>query len=215
MSPFFPTMERIEEIKYTIEKSIRYVEWVLEEEKKEVNKWALFTSYLGLVGGRAEYNNYVGIVNLNQKEALLILHELTKKIDITGAIDNQSTHQIIFQTQGVNFIISYNHPSRRPNLCKARPFALDIEKGFISLDKEDSWINQKGHDQELINELQKFFLAWKLNNYEEALFPKSTLIANQDIIKKYDSNLYIHQKSAVKRENKEQIFQNELVYNPN
>lgn len=85
----FDTMERIWEMRYMVENSIRYVEWALKEEKKVINKWDLFTSDLGIVGGRAEYNNYVGIDELDQKEALLILHELTKKIDITGAIDNK------------------------------------------------------------------------------------------------------------------------------
>lgn len=209
----FDTMERIREMQYMVENSIRYVEWALEEEKKATNKWGLFTSDLGIAGGRAQYNNYAGIDELDQKEALLILHELTKKIDIIGAVDNQSTNQIIFQAHGVNFIISYNYPSRRPNLCKARPFALDIDKGFISLDEGDGWINPKGHDQELINELQKFFVVWKQNNYEETLFPKNTSIASQDILKNDDIDSGTTKKLI--EETEKQILQDELILQSN
>lgn len=113
----------------------------------------------------------------------------------------------------MNFIISYNHTSRRPSLCKARPFTLDIDKGFISLEEEDGWINPKGHNQELINALQEFFVAWKQNNYEDTLFPGSTLIVNQDILRNNDIDSSTTKKLV--EETEQQILEDALILHSN
>jgi hypothetical protein len=56
-----------------------------------------------------------------------------------------------------------------------------LNKGFVSLDNYDPWIIHKGHDQELINVLQTFFLTWKEKNFEGPLCSSDMLLENTEI----------------------------------
>jgi hypothetical protein len=187
------------------------------------NRWDLHT-YDNLKGGAYPNYHFSDLKEMNQPEALLFLFFLLKhQVDIRGAIEIQASRQILFQIQGVNFILSYeNHPIHRPILCKAPAFALDINQGFILLDENKESKIHSIQGEKLISALQKKFIMWKNNNYIGSLFPESEII-NHNIDQKINEahkeisgiSTLIDSSKTMIQSIKESIQQDEIETNQN
>ncbi len=126
----------------------------------------------------------------NKEEVFILLSELNKKLNLSGAVHLPELKSIVFQHEANNYVLSYNDNSHFCKLFpyeannyvrsyngnsgfrKLFPFALDLDDGFCDKEADEP--------SSLLQALNQYFNRWKNNNYLGDIFP-----ANENV--KYEN----------------------------
>jgi len=101
----------------------------------------------------------------NKEEVFILLYELNKLLNISGAVHLPELKSIVFQHEASNYVLSYDGNS---GFHKLSPFALDLDDGFCDKEADEPSL--------LLKALNKHFNRWKDNNYVGDIFPANEIV---------------------------------------